>query len=217
MNLDVLYNDNHLLAVAKPAMIPTQVGNPRDRSLEELTKIWIQQQTGKIGAIFLQPIHRLDKAVSGIVLFARSSKALSRLNEAMRQKTIHKTYYALVEGTFPMSEGVLEHYLLHGDFRAELVADEKGGGKKAILTYKVLETKKHITLVEIRLVTGRYHQIRAQLAAIGCPIIGDHKYGSQLTFPYPGIALHHGKMTFLHPVSKLPIEILSYSRFDTCI
>lgn len=208
MALEVLFCDNHLLAVVKPAMLPTQPAQPGEPSLEESAKEWLRKETGKEGAIFLHPIHRLDKAVSGIVLFARSSKALSRLNEAMREKRINKTYYALIDGTLPAEEGELVHYLKHGDFRAEVVAGEKQGGKKAILTYKLLETRRDRTLLEINLLTGRYHQIRAQFSAVGCPIVGDRKYGSSSNFAHSGVALHHGQMSFSHPVSK---ELITFT------
>lgn len=213
MQLEVLYCDNHLLAIVKPAMLPTQPGKPGEPSLEDWAKEWLRKQTGKEGAIFLQPIHRLDKSVSGIVLFARSSKALSRLNDAMRERQIEKTYYALVEGSLPKEKGDLEHYLKHGDYRAEVVAGEKQGGKKAQLSYKTLETHQNKSFLEIALVTGRYHQIRAQFSAIRCPIVGDRKYGSNFTFSKPGIALHHGCMSFIHPVTKETVHLTSKPSF----
>ncbi len=213
MQLEILFCDNHLLAVVKPALLPTQPTQEGGPSLEEYAKQWLRKQTGKEGAIFLHPIHRLDKAVSGIVLFARSSKALSRLNEAMREKRIYKTYYALIDGALSAQEGQLVHYLKHGDFRAEIVAGEKQGGKQAVLTYKVIETRRDKTLLEINLVTGRYHQIRAQLSAIGCPIVGDRKYGSSAYFAHQGVALHHRQMSFSHPVSKELITLSSQPIF----
>jgi len=206
---EVLLCDNHLLAVVKPAMLPTQTVTAGDDNLEERAKLWLRQETGKEGAIFLQPIHRLDKPASGIVLFARSSKALSRLNLCMRERQIDKTYYALIEGTPPSKTGNLEHFLKHGDFRAEVVGSEREGGKKALLSYRVLDMRCDRSLLEITLVTGRYHQIRAQLSAIGCPIVGDKKYGSRSPFANPGIALHHGQMSFSHPVSKKQITLQS--------
>jgi 23S rRNA pseudouridine1911/1915/1917 synthase len=211
--LQVLFSDHHLLVVVKPAMIATQSEPSGEPSLEDYVKEWVRQETGKQGAIFLHPIHRLDKAVSGIVLFARSSKALSRLNEAMRKRQIGKTYYALVEGNPPSEAGQLIHYLRHGDFRADIVASEKEGGKIAELSYRVLKTHTDRALLEIILVTGRYHQIRAQLAAIGCPVIGDRKYGSSRSFAYPGIALHHGKMDVSHPVSKELLHLINLPEF----
>lgn len=208
MQPEVLYSDNHLLAVVKPALLATQPSKPEEPSLETWAKEWVRLQTGKEGAIFLHPIHRLDKSASGIVLFARSSKALSRLNEAMRERQIEKTYYALVEGK-PLEEGELQHYLKHGNYRAEVVASEKEGGKKAQLYYKLLERQPNKSLLEIVLVTGRYHQIRAQLSAVRCPILGDRKYGSSASFSHPGIALHHGEMSFSHPVTKVRVQLKS--------
>lgn len=208
MEPEILFCDNHLLAVVKPPLLPTQKTESDATSLEELAKAWLRKQTGKEGSIFLQPIHRLDKVASGIVLFARSSKALRRLNEEMRLRKIEKTYYALIQGFPPADEGQLEHYLAHGDFRADIVTDAKKG-KKAQLLYKVTKKFEETSLLEIILVTGRYHQIRAQLGAIGCPILGDRKYGSTYPFTHPGIALHHGRMSFIHPVTKLPILLTS--------
>ncbi len=210
---DILFYDNHLLALVKPPMLPTQTALSGDENLEDRAKLWLRKETGKQGSIFLQPIHRLDKPASGIVLFARSSKALARLNHAMRERQIHKTYFALVEGNLPSQEGTLEHCLRHGDFRAEIVAGEHQGGKKSLLFYKVLKTQDRKTLLEIILATGRYHQIRAQLGAIGCPIVGDKKYGSHSSFKHPGIALHHGRLSFEHPVSKEEITLQSERGF----
>ncbi len=197
--LDVLFCDNHLLVISKPAMLSTQPATVGEACLEDFAKEWLLKETGK--AVFLEPIHRLDKPASGIVVFARSSKALSRLNNAMRERQIDKTYFAFVEGTLPSKEGQLEHFLRHGDFRADVVSSEKAGGKRSLLTYKVLSTHGGQVLLQIQLITGRYHQIRAQLSAIGCPIIGDKKYGSRHSFP-SGIALHHGEISFIHPVTK---------------
>ncbi len=196
--MDVLYCDNHVLAIDKPAMLVTQATEGHRTSLEEQAKQWIKDKFAKPGAVFLHAVHRLDKEVSGIVLFARTSKALSRLNEAMREGKIHKTYHALVEGTMPSKRGTLEHKLEHGEHRAIV----HPSGKTAILHYVVLEQKGDTALVEVQLETGRYHQIRAQLAAVGCPIVGDKKYGSYREFKGAGIALCHVKITFPHPISK---------------
>ncbi len=152
--------------------------------------------------MFLEPIHRLDKPVSGIVLFARTSKALSRLQAQMRDKKISKTYLALVEGTLPSFEGTLEHYLIHGSHRASVVSSSNPEGKGAILHYRVVQSDDKTSLVEIFLETGRYHQIRAQLSAIGCPVVGDSKYGSTLHWHGSAIALHHSKMILRHPVTS---------------
>lgn len=192
----IVFLDNHLFAVDKSPMVETQ------GELLSAAKAWLKDRFEKKGAVFLEPIHRLDKPVSGIVLFARTSKALSRLHGEMRERQIKKTYHALVEGSPPDKEGTLRHHLTHGEFRAHIDAK----GKEAILHYRVLEKKGSHTLLEITLETGRYHQIRAQLSAIKCPILGDKKYGSRQTYPQ-GIALRHVRMELMHPVSQEPLVL----------
>jgi 23S rRNA pseudouridine1911/1915/1917 synthase len=177
--------------VEKPAEMATQP------DLTELAKAFVKKKYNKPGNVFLHPVHRLDKAVSGLVLFARTSKALSRLQEMMRDRKIVKIYHALVEGDLPAEQGRLVHHLIHGSFRAEISRE----GKESILEYSVLKREKGTTLLEINLLTGRYHQIRAQLSAIGCPVLGDEKYGSKKSWK-KGIALHHSEMRFELPVTK---------------
>jgi 23S rRNA pseudouridine1911/1915/1917 synthase len=201
-NANIIYSDNHLLVVEKPAEIPTQP------DLTELAKDWVKKKYNKPGNIYLHPIHRLDRVVSGLVLFARTSKALSRLQEMMRERKIEKIYHALVDGDFPEEEGRLVHHLIHGSFRAEVSKE----GKEAILDYRVLKHEKDSTLLEIHLITGRYHQIRAQLSNIGYPILGDEKYGSKKKRP-KGITLHHSEMRFEHPVTKEPLALKSKPNF----
>jgi len=186
-----LSSDNHILVAEKPAGIATQP------DFTDMVKVWVKKTYNKPGAVFLHPVHRLDKAVSGLVLFARTSKALSRLQAMMREHQIKKTYLALVEGKLPAKEGTLVHKLSHSTLRAKVDPN----GKEAILHYKVIKQENDSTLLEIHLVTGRYHQIRAQLAAIGCPIIGDEKYGSKKPWP-KGIALKATGLQFEHPVTK---------------
>lgn len=198
--MEVIYVDNHILLVNKKAGLPTQTSEHSAECLHELAKQWVKKEFNKPGAVFLEPIHRLDKPVSGLVLFARTSKALSRLQEEMREGRIKKTYYAKVEGKLPDQAGTLKHSLLHDDHRARVVSQ---GGKLAILHYKVSERG----VVEIQLETGRYHQIRCQFSAIGCPIVGDKKYGSRTAYREDAIALHHGKLEFIHPVTK---ELVSF-------
>jgi 23S rRNA pseudouridine1911/1915/1917 synthase len=199
----VLFVDNHLLLVHKPAGLATQPTPTALESLEGHCKSWIKQHYHKPGNVFLHAIHRLDKPVAGIVLFARSSKALSRLNAAMRAKKMQKRYLAEVEGRLQPAEGHLEHYLLHGDHYAHLVAAHTVGAKQALLSYSVREHRSTTSLVEISLETGRYHQIRAQMAAIGHPIVGDHKYGSQMAPAGAAgtIGLRHVSFAFPHPIS----------------
>ncbi|NGX39582.1 MAG: Ribosomal large subunit pseudouridine synthase C [Chlamydiae bacterium] len=187
--MEPIHCDNHVLVLNKPPGIATQP------DFHEQAKAWVKKAFNKPGAVFLEPVHRLDKPVGGLVLFARTSKALSRLNEAMRERQVHKIYHAIVEGKLEGS-GRLKHTLLHGDHRA--IVDPSG--KEALLDYRVLETGEDQTLVEIELLTGRYHQIRAQFAAIGHPIVGDQKYGSRSK--KDAIYLAHVKLSFPHPTTK---------------
>ena len=176
--------------------------------LESAAKLFIKNRDKKPGGVFLHAVHRLDKPVSGIALFAKTKKALTRLNESIRKGLFKKTYYAALEGTLN-EEGTLEHYLFHGDFRAIVSTSPKEGYKKAILNYKVLKTTLTKTLVEIDLISGRYHQIRAQFSHISHPVVFDEKYGSKTTGDYEGILLHHGKLTFPHPVKEEMMTIES--------
>ena len=160
---------------------------------------------------FLGVIHRLDKPVGGIVIFAKTSKALSRLNEAMREGKIHKTYTATVDGHMPSDAGTLENFLLHDDYKAEVVKGGTPGAKLARLQYKVLKKEASSSVVELQLETGRYHQIRAQCAAAGAPILGDAKYGSSRPSKDGFLALRHTRVMFPHPITQEPIVIQSPS------
>ncbi len=201
--VDVLYEDNHLLALNKPAGLATQSSEHNSKNLEDDAKAYIKKAQNKPGSVFLHPIHRLDKTTSGIVLFAKTSKALSRLQEMMRAHTIKKTYIALASGKVEPLDGTLTHNLTHDDFKARVSKD----GKPSTLHYKVLSYEKTNTLLEIDLETGRYHQIRAQFAAINHPLLGDTKYGAKAPFHKDLIALHAEKVTFIHPVTKDLLEI----------
>jgi 23S rRNA pseudouridine1911/1915/1917 synthase len=201
----LIYIDNHLLVVIKPAGMLTQKDQTGSFSLEEWAAEWVKKTYQKGGNVFLHAVHRLDKSASGIVLFARSSKALSRLNQSMREKQFKKTYHAFVEGRPSMERGTLEHYLFHGDHKAIVVPPSDQRGKLARLHYQLLSFENGKSLLKIELETGRYHQIRAQLAAMGCPIVGDKRYGSKELFGEGKIALHHSILTFSHPVTKLPL------------
>ncbi len=203
----VLYLDNHLFIVNKPAGLLTQPTENSSDSLEELAKAYIKERFEKPGAVYLHAVHRLDKPVSGIVLFARTSKALSRLQEQQRNREIQKVYFALVDQEPKDKSGELKHKLLHGSHKAEV----SESGKEAILRYRVVGKN----LLRIELITGRYHQIRAQLAAIGSPIVGDKKYGSHKSCAEGQIALHHGEMVFVHPTTKKEINISKQPKFQT--
>ena len=206
-HLKPLYHDNHLLAADKLAGLQTQPSGNNRPSLEDEAKAWIKETYAKPGKVFLEAVHRLDTAVSGVVLFARTSKALSRLNAAQRAREIVKRYEALVEGRPPEDDGVLEHWLVHGSHRAMVEQEGTEGAKVARLRFRVLSVNDTLSRVAIELETGRYHQIRAQFAAIGHPILGDAKYGSRTRLENGVIALHHREMSFVHPVRKTPVRI----------
>lgn len=207
-SVKIIYCDNHLLVVEKPNGISTQP------DLEILAKDWVKKQFQKTGNVFLHPIHRLDKVAGGIVVFARTSKALSRLQESMRKKEFIKVYYAIVEGHLSVKKGILKHNLKHSSFHAKIDPQ----GKEAILEYQIESEKKDRSLLKIILETGRYHQIRIQFSTIGHPILGDQKYGSQNSLG-EAIALHHFKIQFCHPVTHKQLTFVSpltnlFSSFD---
>ncbi len=203
MTPDVLYEDNHLLIVNKPAGLLTQPSGTEQQSLESICKQWLKQKYAKPGNVFLEAAHRLDKPVSGIVVFAKTSKALSRLHTTLRGKEAVKIYWALVDPLPKQPEGTLEHFLEHGDYQARVVPHKTEKAKLARLHYRFIEKNK----LEITLETGRYHQIRAQLSAIGSPIIGDTRYGSSQNLPGGIIALHHRRLEIRHPFSGVILVI----------
>lgn len=192
MAMDILYEDNHILAVDKPPGIETQ------GELEAGAKEYIKSKFNKPGEVFLHAVHRLDQRASGICLFARTSKALSRLSKSLRENKWERTYLARVETAPEGPEGVLVDYLRHGEGRAE--PDPQG--KRCELSYQVIGPN----LLRIKLKTGRYHQIRAQLGARGMPITGDVKYGAKRV-PGPGIALRHVRLAFPHPVKDETVVV----------
>lgn len=198
---DIVFCDNHLLIAVKPCGLTTQPSPDGGESLEGCAKEWVKRQYQKPGNVFLHAIHRLDKPVSGLVLFARTSKALSRLNELQRMQAIQRIYAAEVEGILPLKEGRLDHYLIHGDHRAILAKKEDKEAKHARLTYQVAQFRPHTTVVTIELETGRYHQIRAQFSASGHPVVGDMRYGAK-SGNEAAIHLHCSKLAFAHPVTK---------------
>ena len=176
--LNIIFVDNHLLVVEKPSNMSTQLTNNQSTSLEEFLKKWIKEKFNKKN-VFLHPIHRLDTETSGLVIFARSSKALSRLNKQMRERKIIKKYIAQIEGFLDIKKGDLKDYILHLSHRAKIVKNAQKNAKLAHLSYKVIKEKESTSLVEITLLTGRYHQIRAQFANLGHNVVGDIKYQSQ--------------------------------------
>ncbi len=204
---EIVFCDNHLLVAGKPAGLLTQPDETGSGSLEQFAKEWVKREFHKPGNVFLHCIHRLDKPVSGLVLFARTSKALSRLNEQSRDQEIQRTYVAEVEGILPQKEGRLDHYLIHGDHKAIVGKEGDADAKHARLTFKTIRFLEHSTLISIELETGRYHQIRAQFSAIGHPIVGDGRYGAK-TGDADSIHLHCAKLALKHPVTQ---EILEFS------
>ncbi|KAG6558912.1 Ribosomal large subunit pseudouridine synthase C [Candidatus Rhabdochlamydia oedothoracis] len=214
--MQIIFSDNHVLIVVKPAGLSTQPHYPIKDNLTDLTKTWVKKEYKKPGGVYLECIHRLDKPVSGLVLFARTSKALTRLQQSMREKKMSKTYLAWVErGENLKNSGVLEHTLTHVNHRAKVVKSNHIQGKLAQLEYSVMLEKGDFSLVKIKLYTGRYHQVRAQFSAIGSPVVGDVKYGSKKHLLKQKIALHHACMSFPHPITQEVIvceEILDWQK-----
>lgn len=208
-NLDVLFEDNHLIVVNKRVGDIVQGDKTGDKPLSEVVKEYIKEKYQKPGEVFLGVVHRLDRPTTGIVVFARTSKALERLNELFKNRETQKTYWALVKNTPPSPSQRLVHYLTRNEKSNTSKAHSKevSGSKKADLEYKVIKKLDNYNLLEINLFTGRHHQIRAQLSAIGCPIKGDLKYGFQRSNPDGGISLHARYLEFIHPVKKEPLRI----------
>lgn len=216
--MTVLYEDNHIIAVNKTSNEIVQGDKTGDTPLSELVKAYIKEKYDKPGEVFLGVTHRLDRPTSGVVLFARTSKALARLNDMFKSHTeIKKTYWTIVANVPAAPEGRLENYLIRNEQqnKSYIARVDKDGNplnkdaKKAVLSYKTIAQGERYTLLEINLETGRHHQIRCQLAAIGCPIKGDLKYGAKRSNPDGGICLHARRIEFIHPVSKQPISIVA--------
>lgn len=207
--MTVLYEDNHLLIVNKASGELVQVDKTGDAALEDTLKQWLKNKYNKPGNVFLGVTHRLDRPVTGLVIFAKTSKALPRLNEMFKLGEIHKTYWALVKTPPPAEEGTLTNWLVRNEKQNKSYAYdiEKPESKKAILHYKVLDKSDTFWLLEIDLQTGRHHQIRCQLSKMGCPIRGDLKYGFPRSNNDGGISLHSRRVEFVHPVSKVVINI----------
>lgn len=210
-NIRVLYEDNHLIAVNKTCSDLVQGDKTGDEPLPERVKAYLKEKYNKPGNVFCGVTHRLDRPTSGVVLFAKTGKALARMNEMFQKHEVKKTYWALVKNPPQESEARLEHYLIRNEKQNKSYAydAEKRGTKKAVLTYKTIAQSDNYSLLEINLETGRHHQIRCQLAKIGCPVKGDLKYGFSRSNPDGGISLHARKVEFIHPVTKLPIEIVA--------
>ena len=218
--LKVIYEDNHLLVVFKPHRLLIQGDHSKDPTLFKQACSWLKEKYQKPGNVYLGLIHRLDRPASGIVVFAKTSKAASRLSEQFREKSVKKIYHLLVEGQPVRDSGKCIHYLsdpLEG--RAEVFETEKEGTKRAELNYRVIDSKNGGSLVEVELVTGRRHQIRAQMSSLGHPLWGDGRYGSKTPFVEGSIALVAGEISFSHPTKtermrfELPSEYHSVKRF----
>ncbi|GHV67779.1 RNA pseudouridine synthase [Bacteroidia bacterium] len=209
--LEILYEDNHLIAVNKQVSDIVQSDESGEESLSDAVKAYIKKKYNKAGDVFLGVTHRLDRPVSGVVLFARTSKALVRLNQMFQEhdKEITKIYWAIISELPPEDKGVLTHYVLRDAQKNKSYAfdKEKKGTKKAVLEYKLISRSQKYYLLEIKLCTGRHHQIRCQLAKIGYPIKGDLKYGAPRSNANGGISLHARSISFLHPVTKEQIAI----------
>ncbi|MHB9143231.1 MAG: RluA family pseudouridine synthase [Paludibacter sp.] len=202
--MTVLYEDNHIIAVNKSSSEIVQGDKTGDQPLSETIKAYLKEKYNKPGEVFLGVTHRLDRPVSGVVLFAKTSKALTRLNEMFKTQEIKKTYWALVKEKPEQSEGRLEHYLTRNEKQNKSTAydKERSDAKKAVLSYRLIAHSDTYYLLEVHLETGRHHQIRCQLAKMGCPIKGDLKYGFPRSNPNGGISLHARSVEFIHPVSK---------------
>jgi len=207
--MEVLYEDNHIIAVNKKVSDIVQGDKTGDEPLSEKVKSYIKKIYNKPGNVFLGVTHRLDRPVSGALLFAKTSKALGRLNEMFKSKEIKKIYWAIVKNKPSQIEEKLNHYLIKNQKKNKSFAYDKEvkGSKLASLTYKLIAEADRYFLLEVELHTGRHHQIRCQLAKIGCPIKGDLKYGFPRSNPDGGISLHAREIEFIHPVKKESIKI----------
>lgn len=206
--LDILYVDNHLLVVNKPACVPTVPDDSGDESLLDRGKAWIKREYQKPGAVFLGVVHRLDRPVSGVVLFARTSKAADRLGAQFRERTTQKTYWGIVEGCPEESAGEVEQLLWKDRERnlVRAVVAEREGAKSARTSYRALRTHASRTLLELVPHTGRSHQLRVACASLGTPLVGDLKYGASEPLPDRSIALHARRLQVLHPTRTEPLD-----------
>ena len=207
--MTVVYEDNHIIIVSKESGEIVQGDKTGDTPLSETVKQYIKEAYAKPGNVFLGVVHRLDRPVSGLVLFARTSKALPRLNKMFAEGDIHKTYWAIVANTPPQPEGTLVHWLVRNEKQNKSYAydHEVPNSKRAELDYKVIGKSDRYCLVEVVLKTGRHHQIRCQLAKMRCPIKGDLKYGAKRSNANGSICLHSRRMEFVHPISKKEIVV----------
>jgi 23S rRNA pseudouridine1911/1915/1917 synthase len=208
---DILFEDNHLIAVYKKAGWIVQVDDTGDPSLDEMVKTYIAEKYNKPNGAFLGVVHRLDRPVSGVILFAKTSKALDRINKMFKERDMHKTYWAVVRQKPAIMEGNLIHYLVKNPKKniTTPYTTEIKGSQRAELNFKVLGYLNEYYLIEVDPITGRPHQIRVQLSTLGSPIVGDNKYGYPRGSRKKSIALHALKLQFIHPVKKEKVEIFA--------
>ena len=209
--MDVIYEDNHIIAVNKTCNEIVQGDKTGDMPLSDMLKAWLKEKYNKPGNVFVGVTHRLDRPVSGVVLFAKTSKALSRLNDMFRLGEVKKTYWAIVKNCPPQEEGELVHWLVRNEKQNKSYAydTERPNAKKAVLRYRLIARSDNYYLLEVDLKTGRHHQIRCQLAKMECPIKGDLKYGFDRSNKDGGISLHSRKAELIHPVSKQSLSIVA--------
>lgn len=215
--MEVVYEDNHLIIVNKACGEIVQGDRTGDEPLVETLKQWIKIKYNKPGNVFCGVTHRIDRPTCGLVVFARTSKGLSRMNDLFRRGEVHKTYWAIVKNRPPKMTGKLVDYLLSVEKNNKTYISKPGttGAQRAELNYRVIAQSDNYYLLEIELITGRKHQIRAQLAHMGCPIKGDLKYGAQRSNPDGGISLQSHRIHFVHPVSKLNVDVTAPVPDDT--
>lgn len=209
--MQVVYEDNHIIIVFKQSGEIVQGDKTGDRPLSETVKEYIKAKYHKPGNVFLGVVHRLDRPVAGLVVFARTSKALARLNEMFRKGDIHKAYWAITKNMPKEPQATLTNWIVRNERQNKSYAYDREvpDSKKALLSYRVIGHTDHYHLLEVHLMTGRHHQIRCQLAHIGCPIKGDLKYGAQRSNPDGSISLLSHEMTFVHPVSKETVHVVA--------
>lgn len=207
--MEVIYEDNHIVIVNKKAGEIVQGDRTGDTPLVEIVKAWIKEKYNKPGNVFCGVTHRIDRPTCGLVVFARTSKGLSRMNELFRKGDVHKTYWAIVKNRPPQCAGTLTHYLTmrERNNKTYVSSSPTPGSVKAVLNYRVIASGDNYHLLEIELITGRKHQIRAQLSAIGCPIKGDLKYGAPRSNADGGICLQSHRIHFTHPVSGAVVDV----------
>lgn len=211
MHIPILYEDNHLLIVEKPVNIPVQEDRSKDKDLLTMLKEYIKEKYDKPGNVYLGLVHRLDRPVGGVIVFAKTSKAASRLAKSLQEGKFDRKYLAVTRGRPKQDKGMLKHYLLkdHKKNKVYSVQEGRKNAKLAVLEYEVLKEEKQLSLLSVTLHTGRSHQIRVQLSETGCPLYGDQKYGENINKPGQQIALWAYSLQFDHPVKKEMVKIRS--------